>query len=224
METTRVCPDCGSPLPPDAPEGICPECLMKGGLEQVLDRTITSDGSRDRNHPEDRLKPGDRFGEYRIEQELGRGGMGVVYEAVQLDTDRRVALKVLSHQLNTPELQARFLREGRLAASINHPNSVYVYGTGEIEGTPVISMELVSGGTLQDRVKRDGPLPVGPAVDAIVSIISGLAEAQKTGILHRDIKPANCFEDVDGTVKIGDFGLSISTEAHEDQDVTADGV
>ena len=163
------------------------------------------------------------FGGYRIERELGRGGMGAVYAAEQLSSGRRVALKVLSHQLDSPDARARFLREGRLAASINHPNSVYVFGTEEIDDTPVIAMELIAGGTLQDRIQRFGPLPVGAAVDAVLQIIAGLEAAHSVGILHRDIKPANCFEDMDGTVKIGDFGLSISTAGRGDSMQTMDG-
>ncbi|MBN2319677.1 MAG: protein kinase [Acidobacteria bacterium] len=223
MKTQRKCPDCGSPLPIDAPEGICPECLMKGGLEFSQDTTVSIepiDIGEERNLP----NPGDQFGEYRIERILGRGGMGAVYEAEQLETGRRVALKVLSHRLDSAEARARFFREGRLAASINHPNSVYVYGTGEVDSTPVIVMELVDGGTLQERVKRRGPFPVGKAVDAIIDVISGLQAAQAKGILHRDIKPSNCFEDADGSVKVGDFGLSISSEASEDTELTSDGL
>jgi len=223
MKTQRSCPDCGSPLPPDAPEGICPECLMKGGLEFSQDTTISIEPIKTAGE-QDLPNPGDQFGEYRIERELGRGGMGAVYEAEQLETSRRVALKVLAHRLDSAETRARFFREGRLAASINHPNSVYVYGTGEIEGTPVIVMELVNGGTLQERVKRDGSLPVGKAVDAIIDVISGLQAAQEKGILHRDIKPSNCFEDTDGTVKVGDFGLSISSEAREEAELTREGL
>ena len=149
--------------------------------------------------------------------------MGVVYEAEEQDTGRRVALKVLGRQFDSPQDRARFLREGRLAASINHPNSVYVFGTEEIDGTPTIAMELVAGGTLQERVKNQGPMPVAVAVDAILQIIAGLEAAQAIGILHRDIKPGNCFEDADGTVKIGDFGLSISTAARAETNITADG-
>ena len=196
---------------------------MKGGLEFSQDTALSLEPiktTEDRDLP----NPGDQFGEYRIERDLGRGGMGAVYEAVQLETGRRVALKVLAYRLDSAEARSRFFREGRLAASINHPNSVYVYGTGEIEGTPVIVMELVDGGTLQERVKRDGPLPVGKAVDAIIDVISGLQAAQAKGILHRDIKPSNCFEDADGTVKVGDFGLSISSEAREEIDLTREGV
>lgn len=223
MNLQRNCPDCGSPLPPDAPEGICPECLMKGGLGFSQDTTLSVEpieASEERDLP----NPGDQFGEYRIVRDLGHGGMGAVYEAEQIETGRRVALKVLANRLNSAEARARFFREGRLAASINHPNSVYVYGTGEIEGTPAIVMELVDGGTLQERVQADGPLPVGKAVDAILDVISGLQAAQAKGILHRDIKPSNCFEDADGTVKVGDFGLSISSEGRDEINLTREGV
>ena len=223
MKLQRNCPDCGSPLPPDAPEGICPECLMKGGLGFSQDTTLSVEPI-ETGEGRDLPNPGDQFGEYRIVRDLGRGGMGAVYEAEQLETGRRVALKVLTKRLDSAEARARFFREGRLAASINHPNSVYVYGTGEIEGTPAIVMELVDGGTLQERVQRDGPLPVGKAVDAIIGVISGLQAAQAKGILHRDVKPSNCFEDADGTVKVGDFGLSISSEAREEIDLTREGV
>jgi hypothetical protein len=168
-------------------------------------------------------EPGEQFGDYLIVRTLGRGGMGAVYEAEQQTTARRVALKVLKHSLDSPEARKRFLREGRLAASINHPNSVYVFGTEEIDGTPAIAMELVAGGTLQERVKQQGPLPVGEAVDIILQIIAGLEAAQRLGVLHRDIKPANCFVDASGVVKVGDFGLSISTVPRAEADVTQSG-
>jgi uncharacterized RDD family membrane protein YckC len=150
--------------------------------------------------------------------------MGAVFEAEDQETGRRVALKVLGHGLDTPESRERFFREGRLAASINHTNSVYIFGTEEIAGTPVISMELVSGGTLQDRVRNSGPLPVGEAVDAVLQILAGLEAAEKVGILHRDVKPSNCFLANDGTVKIGDFGLSISTAVRTEPALTASGL
>lgn len=168
-------------------------------------------------------EPGERFGGYQIVRTLGKGGMGAVFEADQLETGRRVALKVLKHSLDSPEARKRFLREGRLAASINHPNSVYVFGTEEVQGTPAIAMELVAGGTLQELVKKSGPLPVGEAVDVILQIIAGLEAAQKLGVLHRDIKPANCFIDLSGSVKVGDFGLSISTSARDQTEVTQSG-
>lgn len=165
----------------------------------------------------------ERFGGYRAERLLGRGGMGAVYEAEHLETGRRVALKVLSHSLDSSETRKRFLREGRLAASINHPNSVYIFGTEEIEGTPVISMELVTGGTLKELVQKDGPRPVTEAVDVILQVIAGLEAAQAAGVLHRDIKPGNCFVDGQGGVKIGDFGLSISTVSLDETNLTMAG-
>jgi serine/threonine protein kinase len=125
--------------------------------------------------------------------------MGAVYEAEELLSGRRVALKVLGHSLDSADTRKRFIREGRLAASINHPNSVYVYGTEEIDGAPVITMELVPGGTLHERVKEAGPMSVPEAVDAILQIIAGLEAAHEVGILHRDIKPSNCFIEPSGT-------------------------
>ena len=178
MTTIRICPECRKSLPPDAPEGLCPACLLKGGLstQPCPGATIKAGETTGRRH--ELPKPGEQFGSYRIVSELGRGGMGAVYEAEHLENGRRVALKVLGHQLDSLQARNRFLREGRLAASINHPNSVYIFGTEEIDGTPAIAMELIAGGTLQDRVQRQGPLPVSKAVDAILQIIAGLQAAQ----------------------------------------------
>ena len=196
-------------------------CKPDWAANRTRTQPSLSPGERDAAAP--LPEAGERFGPYRILRLLGRGGMGVVFEAEEQDTGRRVALKVLGRQFDSPSDRARFLREGRLAASINHPNSVYVYGTEEIDGTPTIAMELVSGGTLQERVKDRGPLPVSVAVEAILDIISGLEAAQAIGILHRDIKPGNCFEDSDGAIKIGDFGLSISTAGRAEANLTASG-
>ncbi len=223
MNTNRLCPECGSPLSADAPEGLCPECLLKAGLGSVPEPAGTMQITDADVCVRELPKPGAIFGGYRIMRELGRGGMGAVFEAEHLESGRHIALKVLSHQLDSMADRARFLREGRLAGSINHPNSVYVFGTEEIENTPVIAMELIAGGTLQERVQRSGPFPVGEAVDAILQVIAGLEAAQAIGILHRDIKPANCFIDADGTVKVGDFGLSISTAARGDMNITMHG-
>jgi serine/threonine protein kinase len=149
--------------------------------------------------------------------------MGTVFEAEDLENGRRVALKVLSQKLDSPAARQRFFREGRLAGSINHPNSIYVFGTEEIGGTPIITMELVAGGTIEERVRANGPMSPAGAVDAVLQIIAGLEAAQRTGILHRDVKPSNCFVDADGTIKIGDFGLSISTAIRMETALTAAG-
>jgi uncharacterized RDD family membrane protein YckC/predicted Ser/Thr protein kinase len=168
-------------------------------------------------------RPGEQFGAYQIIRLLGCGGMGEVFEAEHGPSGRRVALKVMSRALASEADRKRFLREGRLAASVSHPNAVYIYGSEEIQGTPVIAMELVAGGTLKDRIKRSGPFPIAEAVEAALHIIDGLEAAHTAGVLHRDIKPANCFVATDGAVKVGDFGLSISTLARGESLLTASG-
>jgi uncharacterized RDD family membrane protein YckC len=170
-----------------------------------------------------RLTPGQLFGPYRVVRLLGKGGMGEVYEAEHLDHGRRIALKVLNERLTGADDRARFLREGQLAAAVNHPNVVYIFGSEEIAGTPVIAMELVPGGTLKDLVMERGPLPPAEAVDAMLQVIAGLDAAQAAGVLHRDIKPANCFVGRGGVLKVGDFGLSISTLARDVTQLTATG-
>jgi uncharacterized RDD family membrane protein YckC len=137
--------------------------------------------------------------------------MGEVYEAVELDGHRQVALKIIKSTVASGLSRDRFLREGKLAASISHPNSVYVFGTDDADGSLVIAMELMPGGTLADVVRQRGPLPYTEAVDATLQMIAGLRAAEARGVLHRDIKPANCFVDADTNVKIGDYGLSKPT-------------
>lgn len=237
----EACPQCGATKPADAALGLCPSCALKFGFDAGAsdEQAAFSDageaeaptesyhdgsGSPKRNiASEDLPQPGDRFGSYQLTRVLGRGGMGMVYEAEDTATSRRVALKLLTHGWDSPEARNRFFREGRLAASINHPHSVYIYGTEEIAGTPVISMEHIAGGTLQERVREHGALPPTEAVDAILDIIAGLEAAAAVGVLHRDVKPSNCFIDAEGTVKIGDFGLSMSTTSHSDSFLTVPG-
>ena len=217
------CPQCGEELPANL--ALCPKCLLQQGLDSPTGPgpgstlVMPAEPSRSSGLPQ----PAEKLGHYQIIRSLGGGGMGAVFEAQDLENGRRVALKVLSQTLDSPEARQRFFREGRLAASINHPNSVYVFGTEEIGGTPVITMELVAGGTLEERVRRGGLMPPAEAVDAVLQIIAGLEAAQHIGILHRDIKPSNCFRDADGTIKIGDFGLSISTAVRTEPTLTATG-
>jgi len=223
-ETENRCPVCQATLPSHVAPSRCPRCLLRAGLAApppALPETIVVPDmpAQSRGFPQ----PGQVFGHYRIVRPLGEGGMGAVFEAEDLECGRRVALKVLVHRLDSPEARNRFFREGRLAASVNHPNSVYVYGTEEIAGIPVIAMELAPGGTLQGRVSSQGPLPPAEAVDCVLQVIAGLEAAQRLGVLHRDVKPSNCFVEADGTVKIGDFGLSISTVLRVEPSLTASG-
>ena len=217
------CTRCGQPLPKDAPEGLCAACLFAAAARPLTigstdDIPTMSFAPKDSSTPTSdgpRLVEGQAWGPYRIVKLLGRGGMGEVYESEHIISGRRIALKVLRERLQNADQRARFLREGQLAASISHPHTVYIFGSEEISGTPVISMELLPGGTLKDRVTERGPLPPVEAVSAVLDIIGGLDAAQAAGILHRDIKPSNCFLDNEGSVKVGDFGLSISTLARD---------
>src|SRR6186713_2911387 len=123
---------------------------------------------------------------YRIEGEIGRGGMGVVYKAVDTRLGRAVAIKVLPGDTSgDAERQRRFLREAQSASSLNHPNIVTIYEVGEDEGTTYIAMELVDGMPL-DRLLAQGPLPVATLLDYAVQIASALAAAHARGIIHRD--------------------------------------
>ncbi|MGO9202415.1 MAG: protein kinase domain-containing protein [Limisphaerales bacterium] len=168
-ETENRCPVCQATLPPHLAPNRCPRCLLRAGLAApppALPETLVVPDmpAQSRGFPQ----PGQVFGHYRIVRPLGEGGMGAVFEAEDLECGRRVALKVLVHRLDSPEARNRFFREGRLAASVNHPNSVYVYGTEEIAGIPVIAMELAPGGTLQGRVSSQGHLPPAEAVDCVL--------------------------------------------------------
>ncbi len=219
------CRRCGAVITTESTEELCPACLMSGALKpaeaEAKTLSIVPGGSPAYEVPSEFPC---EFGGYRLLGLLGRGGMGTVYEAEHLITGRRVALKMLEQQLDSPDMRQRFLREGRLAAGVSHTNSLYVFGSEEIEGIPVITMEIAGSGTLKDKLKRRGPLPVTEAIDAILDVISGLETAFAAGVLHRDIKPSNCFVSPDGSVKIGDFGLSVSTLAKDESYVTATGV
>ncbi|MBN1674599.1 MAG: protein kinase [Kiritimatiellae bacterium] len=225
MQPTGTCEGCGAALAGGAVRGLCAKCLLRAGLERT--RALTGAAPETTGAPPPResppLPPGAELGPYRIAGLLGRGGMGSVYEAVRGDTGRRVALKVLAEPLGSEEARARFLREGRLMASVNHPNSVYVFATEEIDGIAVIVMELVPGGSLSRRVRSRGPMNSAEAVDSALQVIAGLEAAEARGVLHRDIKPSNCFLDADGTVKVGDYGLSIVPGSTADSRITMPG-
>ncbi len=188
------------------------EFLLRHPEARDLLEALLRDRSRDNATAETEtpaLKPGEEAAGFRIHRRLGSGGMGVVYEAESLQSGRRVALKVISPELRaSEEAMERFRREARLAASISHPRCVYVYGAHEVAGLPAISMELVEGETLQERLRRDGSLAIGTAVRWTMDILEGLEAAHRAGVTHRDVKPSNGFLGPDGRVKVGDFGLA----------------
>ena len=159
-----------------------------------------------------RMEVPERVKGYRLIRQLGRGGMGTVYEAEDSRHGRRVALKIIAPgYVESSGAAERFRQEGRLASTLAHPRCVFVLEADEDDdGRPFIAMELMTGDTLQDLVEKGGPLAVGDAVAKILDVVEGLREAHRLGLIHRDVKPSNCFLDGDGRVKVGDFGLSKS--------------
>src|SRR5262245_61952933 len=163
------------------------------------------------------------IGRYRVIDLLGTGGMGVVYRAADDTLRRTVALKFLAAEFaSDEEYRARFLREARITASLNHANTCIVYEVGQLDrevtlpldervlalGTLFIAMEFIEGETLGARLERSGPLPVRDAIDIALQVIEGLAEAHGRHVVHRDLKPQNVMITPSGRVKIVDFGLA----------------
>jgi non-specific serine/threonine protein kinase len=155
------------------------------------------------------LRPGTLIaGKYRILEEIGQGGMGVVYKAEDLKLKRCVALKFLPpHLMDSPELKERFLIEAQAAAALSHPNICVIHEIGESEERPFIAMEYVEGETLRDRIKK-GPLKPEEALDVVSQVPAGLGEAHGKGVIHRDIKSANIMVTAKGQAKVMDFGLA----------------
>ena len=155
------------------------------------------------------LAPGDVFGDFRIEAIAGRGGMGVVYRAVQLDLGRPVALKLIAaDRAADPAFRERFQRESRLAALIDHPNVVPVHGAGEADGQLYLVMRYVPGTDLHRLLKHEGPLPPMRAAEVVVQVAAALDAAHAAGLVHRDVKPANVLIAGDDHAYLGDFGLT----------------
>ena len=147
-------------------------------------------------------------GRYRIESVLDRGGMGVVYRAIDQQLTRPVALKVLTPETQTDaDRLQRFREEARTLSALNHPHIVTIYEVGHTEDTPFIAMELVEGQTLATRL-RLGPLPVREALDVGLQVARALAAAHEKSIVHRDIKPDNLMLRGDGYAKVLDFGIA----------------
>lgn len=148
------------------------------------------------------------IGDYELLQELGRGGMGVVFKARQVSLDRIVALKmILRGEMASAADVARFRAEAEAAARINHPHIVPVYEVGEHKGQPYFSMKYIEGTTLAKRLS-DGPLPPRAAAELLVPVCRAIAEAHRHGLLHRDLKPSNILIDSSGRPYVTDFGLA----------------
>ncbi|TWT80441.1 Serine/threonine-protein kinase PknH [Planctomycetes bacterium CA13] len=156
----------------------------------------------------------ERLGDFRLEREIGRGGMGIVYEAEQESLGRRVAIKVLPKQslLDDNALQS-FEREASTAAAMHHSNIVPIFGTGQCDGTHYLVMQLIRGESLDRRITTEGPsYDCRAAAEIAAQISDGLAYAHGNGVLHRDVKPANILIDEDGVAQLTDFGLARNTQ------------
>ena len=158
------------------------------------------------------LSPGQQVGEYRVEEVLGSGATALVYRAIGPD-GQAVALKLILPELSMDETFARrFELEVSIAQRVSHPNVVPVLDSGEHEGSPWLTQALVPGGSLVERLKVAGALPVPEAVDVIQQVAGGLDAVHASGLVHRDVKPANILLECDGRACITDFGMARDTE------------
>ena len=164
------------------------------------------------------LQPGTTLGPYQVIAKIGEGGMGEVYQARDTKLDRDVALKVLPEAFTSdPERLARFEREAKVLASLNHPNIGSIYGLEEADGVRALVLELVDGPTLADRIKQ-GAIPIDEALPIAKQIAEALEAAHEQGVIHRDLKPANIKLRPDGAVNVLDFGLAKALEGDAGSD------
>ena len=155
------------------------------------------------------LEPGATFGGYRVESLVGRGGMGVVYRAIDLSLERPVALKLIAPELAEDErFRERFLREPRLAASLDHPNVIPIYEAGEHDGQLYLAMRYVEGSDLKAVLEREGKLGPERALAILAQVAGALDAAHRRALVHRDVKPANVLLDEDAHVYLTDFGIT----------------
>jgi eukaryotic-like serine/threonine-protein kinase len=160
------------------------------------------------------LTPGTRLGVYEITAQIGEGGMGAVYRGTDTTLSRQVAIKILPDAFaSDPERLARFEREAKTLASLNHPHIAAIYGFEKSSGMHALVMELVEGEDLSQRIAR-GAIPLDEALPIAKQIAEALEAAHEQGIIHRDLKPANIKVRADGTVKVLDFGLAKALDAH----------
>jgi serine/threonine protein kinase/DNA-binding NarL/FixJ family response regulator len=196
-----MCSKCGSAISGDGSlDGLCPACLLNLGLAELSGETAAE------------TSPGSSIGHYRINARLGAGGMGEVWRAIDTKLGREVAIKVLRDSFAAyPDRLARFSREARMLAAVNHPNIATIYDMGEVEGRAFLVMELLEGETLRECIGGK-PLEIEKTIVVATQIAEALEEAHARGIIHRDIKPANIFVTARGRVKVLDFGVASQTE------------
>jgi hypothetical protein len=206
------CPTCGTQLPTDSPEGICPGCLLRCAVNSPVPAPAANGtggaGPRAPFVPPTPAELAPHFPGLEILELIGAGGMGAVYKARQLKLDRVVALKILPEEWGRdPAFAERFGREARALARLNHPHIVNVYDFGEAGGHFFLLMEYVDGVNLR-QLLLTGPLQPALALQVVPQICDALQYAHEEGVVHRDIKPENILLDKRGRVKIADFGLA----------------
>jgi len=220
MAEKNNCPQCGADLPPNAPKGVCPKCLIKLGLPTGADPEKAPEPNAQNPIPTSATPPAGfippdpaqlapKFPQLEIIELLGQGGMGAVYKARQKQLDRIVALKILPPQIEQTEAFAeRFTREARSLAKLNHPQIVTLYEFGHTaDGLYYFIMEFVDGTDLR-QVIRAGNLTSDQALAIVPQVCEALHYAHNKGIVHRDIKPENILLDKEANIKIADFGLA----------------
>ncbi|HEU0038194.1 MAG TPA: serine/threonine-protein kinase, partial [Verrucomicrobiae bacterium] len=212
-ESTPVCPQCGTPPPPNSPTGLCPRCLMAMNMAtqtDVADKTGPH-GTKIVSPPPIAPTPEEiakLFPQLEIIECLGRGGMGVVYKARQPRLNRLVALKILAPEREKdPAFAGRFEKEAQALARLSHPNIVTIHDFGEAGGMYYLLMEFVDGLTLRQLLNA-GRVSPREALAIVPQICDALQFAHDHGIVHRDIKPENILLDRLGRVKVADFGLA----------------
>lgn len=199
----KRCPECGEVIAEDAPEGVCPSCLLLQGVSDFSGDAEKRESSRSIDVAD--IAPS--FPKLKILENVGGGGMGTVFKAQQSGLERTVALKILTAGSSSLEFHERFLREARAMAKLSHPGIVTIHEFGEVDGFYYFIMEFVEGESLANRLRK-GPIPPEESVGIVTAVSEALEFAHGKGIIHRDIKPGNILIGSDGSVKVADFGLA----------------
>ncbi len=216
-----ICPRCGLRLHRGAPEGLCPVCLFTAAGTVNPELEGHEEPGRVDLPEVAHQSAARRIGNYELLEQIGRGGMGVVFRARQRGLNRIVALKmVLAGRISGPAAIARFRAEAELAAQLQHPNIVAIHEVGEQEGEPFFSMDYIDGRNLAELV-QDHPLPTRTAATYVQAIAAAIHYAHQQGVLHRDLKPSNILIDAFDQPRITDFGLAKRLSA--DAELTSTG-
>src|SRR5437588_84455 len=210
MPEARTCPECHSAVPDDAPQELCPKCLMQQALNHSGINGVAADSPPAHGRFIASTPPelAERFPQLEILELLGQGGMGAVYKARQKKLDRIVALKIMAPQVAAdPAFAERFAREARALAKLNHPNIVAVHDYGQEGSFYYFIMEYVDGLNLR-QLMEGKPVAASVALQIVPQVCDALQYAHDEELVHRDIKPENILIDKRGRVKIADFGLA----------------